>query len=49
LTAFGGVIGNDIDSDFDTVAVQRLHHVPKFIHTPQRVLARALCLLLCKE
>src|SRR5437870_906787 len=44
LTAFGGVIGNDLDSDFDTVAVQRLHYVPKFIHTPQRVLARALCL-----
>src|SRR5262249_17364527 len=45
LVALRGVVKNHIQNDLDTGSVERLDHVPKFVHWPKRVLPRAVCLV----
>ena len=49
MSAFRRVIEDHVENDFDAGPVQRLHHVPKFIHRAQRFLARTVCLVRRKE
>ena len=35
VVPFGGVIENNIENDFDSCPVQRLHHVAKLVHRAQ--------------
>ena len=47
--AFGRVIEHHVENDLDAGAVQRLHHVAKFVDGAQRILTRAVRLMRCKE
>ena len=49
MVAFGGVVEDDVENDFDARAVQRLDHVAKFVDRTQRILPRAVRLVRCKE
>ena len=49
VVAFGGVIENNIENDFDARPVQRLHHVAKFVYRAERILARAVALVRREE
>ena len=42
MVSLGGVVENDVEDDLDARAMQRFHHVPKFMDRPSRILARAV-------
>ena len=47
--AFGGVVEDNIENDFEAGAMERLHHVPKFVEDCERVLLRAVRLMRREE
>src|SRR5580692_281050 len=49
LIALRRVIENYVENDLDTRPVQGLHHVAKFIHRAERILARAVALMWREE
>ena len=49
MIAFGGVIEDHIQNDFQSFPVQGLDHVPKLIYRPERVLPRAVGLVRREE
>ena len=49
VIAFRSVVEHNVENDLDTGPVQRLNHVAKFIQRPQRILARTIRLMRCKE
>ena len=48
-SAFGGVIEDHVEDDFDARAMQRLHHVAEFVEHGQRLRARAVGAMRCEE
>ena len=48
-SAFGGVIEDHVENDFDSGAVQRFDHVAKLVNGPERILTRAIRLVRRKE
>ena len=49
MPAFGGVIEDDVEDDFDSGAMERLDHVPEFVEDRKRFLARAVRVMRRKE
>ena len=39
VIAFGSVVEHNVENDFDTVTVQRLNHVAKFVQWPEQFVA----------
>src|SRR5678815_2503689 len=44
LIAFGCVVEDNVENDFDTRPVQRLDHIPELVERPKWILPRAVSL-----
>src|SRR4029077_8029578 len=49
LVAFGGVIEDNIENEFDTRAMERLNHIPELVQRPEWIPSRAVGLVRRKE